>query len=100
MHNDGDKRGDPVRANGERYDPLGFSRAAFCGRALKVVSALIVLAALAASIPALARADFPLASLLIYVIGMGFVTMPLVLLHEYLLKLHRERVAHARQAPG
>ena len=100
MHNNGDRRGDGVRADGEQYDPLGFGRAAFCGRALKAVIALIALAALAASIPALARADFPLASLLIYVIGMGFVTMPLMLFHEYLLKVHQERVAHARQALG
>ena len=100
MHNDGDRRGDEARADGERYDPLGFRRAAFCGRVLKAVIVLIALAALAASIPALARVDFPLASLLIYVIGMGFVTMPLVLFHEYLLKVHQERVAHARQAPG
>ena len=53
---------------------------------LKAVIALIAVAAVAASVPALARADFPLASLLIYSIGMGFIAMPLVLYYELLLK--------------
>jgi len=97
MHDNGDKRDS---AEGERYDPQGFRRADVCGRALKAVIALIALTALAASIPALSRADFPLGSLLIYVLGMGFVTMPLLLLHEYLIKVHGARVAHARQATG
>jgi hypothetical protein len=69
--------------------------AAFCGRALKAVMVLIALAALAASIPALSRADFPLASLLIYVIGMAFVAIPLLLYHEYLLKLCGQPAAPA-----
>ena len=84
MQNNGDKRA-PMRANGERDDALG-ARTALCGRALKVVIALIVLAAVAASVPALARADFPLMSLLIYSIGMGFIAIPLLLYHEWLLK--------------
>jgi hypothetical protein len=100
MHSNGDQRDNSRENDGERYDPLGFRRAAFWGRALKVVIALIAMAAVAASVPALSRADFPVASLLIYVIGMGFVTMPLLLFHEYLLKTHQQRVAHARQAPG
>jgi hypothetical protein len=44
---------------------------------------------------ALARADFPLASLLIYVMGMAFVAIPLLLYHEYLLKLCGEPAAPA-----
>lgn len=97
MHRDGDKRAKSAGDESGRDDPLGFRRAALCGRALKAVMALIAVAALAASVPALLRADFPLASLLIYVIGMAFITMPLMLYHEYLLKLHQEQVARARR---
>ena len=84
MQNNRDKRA-TMRAEEERDDFHG-ARAAMCGRALKVVIALIALAAVAASVPALARADFPLTSLLIYAIGMGFVAMPLCLYYELLLK--------------
>ena len=84
MQNNGDERA-TMRAQQERDDSLA-ARAALCGRALKVVIALIALVAVAASVPALWRADFPLASLLIYTIGMGFVAMPLCLYHELLLK--------------
>jgi len=84
MQNNGDKRA-TTRADEERDDSLA-ARTAFCGRALKAVIALIAVAAVAASVPALARADFPLASLLIYSIGMGFIAMPLVLYYELLLK--------------
>ena len=74
-----------MRATDERDEVLA-ARAAFWGRTLKVVIALIALVAIAASVPALSRADFPLASLLIYTIGMAFVAMPLCLYHELLLK--------------
>ena len=96
MHNNGDRRG-TAGAQDDQDDPLGLQRAAFCGRALKAVMALVALLAVAAAIPDLANYDFPLASLLIYVIGMAFVTMPLLLFHEHLLKSHRERVAHGRR---
>ena len=89
MQNNGDKRA-TMRAKEARDDSLA-ARTAFCGRALKVVIALIALIAVAASVPALSRADFPLASLLIYSIGMGFIAMPLCLYYELLLK---------RQMPG
>jgi hypothetical protein len=94
MQNNRDKRA-TARQDHRRHDPLGARRAAFCGRALKAVMVLIALAALAASIPALSRADFPLASLLIYVIGMAFVAIPLLLYHEYLLKLCGQPAAPA-----
>ena len=94
MQNNGDKRA-TARQDDQRHDPLGARRAAFCGRALKAVMVLIALAALAASIPSLARADFPLASLLIYVIGTAFVAMPLLLYHEYLLKMGGQPAAAA-----
>jgi hypothetical protein len=84
MQNNGDKRA-TMRAKKER-DDFQDARAVYCGRALKVVIALIAVAAVAASVPALARADFPLTSLLIYTIGMGFVAMPLCLYYEVLLK--------------
>ena len=84
MQDNGDKRA-TMRAEEERDESLG-ARAAFCGRVLKAVIALIAVAAVAASVPALARADFPLASLLIYSIGMGFIAMPLCLYYELLLK--------------
>jgi len=86
MQDNGDKRAS-MRATveQERDASLG-ARAAFCARALKVLVGLIAVAAVGASVPALARADFPLASLLIYTIGMGFVVMPLLLYHEVLLK--------------
>ena len=84
MQNNGDKRA-TMRAKEERED-IAAERAALCGRALKVVIALIAMAAVIASVPALSRADFPLASLLIYTIGMGFVAMPLCLYYEVLLK--------------
>ncbi|MBS0450485.1 MAG: hypothetical protein JSS14_04175 [Proteobacteria bacterium] len=85
MHKkNGDKRA-TMRATEDRGDSSA-ARVAFYGRALKVVIALIALAAVAASVPALSRADFPLASLLIYTIGMGFIAMPLCLYHELLLK--------------
>jgi len=84
MQNNGDKRA-TMRAK-EELDGSLAARAAFCGRALKVVIALVALIALAASVPALSRADFPLASLLIYALGMGFIAMPLCLYHELLLK--------------
>ena len=84
MHKNGDRRA-TKRATEERDDVLA-ARAASCGRALKVVIALIALVAAGASVPALSRADFPLASLLIYAIGMGFIAMPLCLYYELLLK--------------
>ena len=84
MPDNGDKRA-TMRAKEERDDSLA-ARAAFAARALKTVIALIALIAIAASVPALSRADFPLASLLIFTIGMGFVAMPLCLYHELLLK--------------
>ena len=85
MQNNGDKRA-PMRATQEEQDASLGARAAFCARALKVIGGFIALVAVAASVPALARADFPLASLLIYTIGMGFIVMPLLLYHEVLLK--------------
>ena len=84
MQDNGDKRAS-MRADEERDELLG-ARAAKCGRALKLVIGLIAVAAVLASVPALSRADFPLASLLIYTIGMGFVAMPLCLYYEVLLK--------------
>lgn len=84
MHKNGDRRA-TTRATQAHEDVLA-ARAAFYGRALKAVIALIALIAMAAAVPALSRADFPLASLLIYAIGMGFVAMPLCLYHEWLLK--------------
>lgn len=94
MQNNGDKRA-TTRANEERDDSSLGARAAFCGRALKAVIALIALAAVAASVPALARADFPLTSLLIYAIGMGFIAMPLCLYYELLLKRHAQGMGDA-----
>lgn len=84
MQNNGDKRA-TRRANEERDDSRG-TRAAWCGRVLKAVIALIAVAAAVACVPALARADFPLAGLLIFCIGMGFIAMPLCLYYEVLLK--------------
>ncbi|HYP70577.1 MAG TPA: hypothetical protein VEP93_06800 [Variovorax sp.] len=84
MQNNGDKRA-TMRAKEERDDSTA-ARAALCGRALKAVIALIAVIAVVASVPALSRADFPLASLLIYTIGMGFIAMPLCLYYEVLLK--------------
>ncbi|MFC5607488.1 hypothetical protein [Variovorax soli] len=75
-----------MRAKKEGRDNSLDARAAFCGRALKAVIALIALVAVVVSVPALSRADFPLASLLIYCIGMGFIAMPLCLYHELLLQ--------------
>ena len=85
MHNNGDERA-TMRAREKARDDSLDARAAFCGRALKAVIALIALVAVVVSVPALSRADFPLASLLIYCIGMGFIAMPLCLYHELLLK--------------
>lgn len=85
MQENGDKRAS-MRATEEEQDASLGARAAFCARALKVIIGFIALVAVATSVPALARADFPLASLLIYTIGMGFVVMPLLLYHEVLLK--------------
>jgi hypothetical protein len=85
MHNNGDERA-TMRAKKDGRDNSLDARAAFCGRALKAVIALIALVAVVVSVPALSRADFPLASLLIYCIGMGFIAMPLCLYHELLLQ--------------
>ena len=74
-----------MRATEGRDDFLA-ARAAAWGRALKAVIALVALVAVIASVPALSRADFPLASLLIYTLGMGFIAMPLCLYYELLLK--------------
>lgn len=90
MDHDGDK-GD---------DRPGHLRAAFTGRALKAVIAIIAIGAAAASIPYWGSADFPVMSLIIYVAGMVFVAMPLCMYHELLLKAHEERVADARLLQG
>ena len=85
MQNNGDKRA-TMRATEEQRDASLGARAAFCARALKVIIGLIAVIAVAMAVPALARADFPLTSLLVYTIGMGFIVMPLLLYHEVLLK--------------
>lgn len=85
MDHDGDK-GD---------DRAGHLRAAFMGRALKAVIAIIAIGAAAASIPYWGSADFPVMSLIIYVAGMVFVAMPLCMYYELLLKAHEERMASA-----
>ena len=98
MDNDGDKGESEL--DRQQYDPLGYLRTTFLRNALKGVSAVIAAGAAVASIPYWGGADFPVTSLIIYVAGMGFVTMPLCLYYESLLKSHQERVAHARQVQG
>jgi hypothetical protein len=93
MDHDGDKGDD----RSEGYDRSGYLRAAFMGNALKAAIAVIAAGAAAASIPYWGGADFPLASLIIYVAGMVFVAMPLCMYYESLLKSHQERVAQARR---
>lgn len=82
MHNNGDRRG-TMRASGEHGD-------AGCARALKAVITLIAVVAAIVSAPALARAEFPMAGLLVYCIGMGFIAMPLCLYDEWLKKRHAQ----------
>ena len=85
MHNYGDMRA-TLRARARQDGEYLVARIAFCKRALRAVIMLIATVAVLASVPALSRADFPLASLLIFTIGMGFVAMPLCLYYEVLLK--------------
>ena len=102
MDDDGDK-GDRIgssRLDREKYGPPGDLRTTFVRNALRGVTAVIAIGAAAAAIPSWGSADFPVARLIIYVAGMGFVTMPLCLYYEALLKSHEERVAHARHAHG
>jgi hypothetical protein len=103
MDHDGDKgddRSEDSDPEREGCDRTGYLRAAFMGNALKAVIAVIAAGAAAASIPYWGSADFPLASLIIYVAGMVFVAMPLCMYYELLLKSHEERVAQARRVPG
>jgi hypothetical protein len=95
-----DQNGDKGDDRSEGYDRTGYLRAAFMGNALKAVIAVIAAGAAAASVPYWGSADFPLASLIIYVAGMVFVAMPLCMYYESLLKSHEERVAQARRAGG
>jgi hypothetical protein len=98
MDHDGDKGGDRSEDSSperEGLDRPGYQRAAFTGRALKAVIAIIAIGAAAASIPYWGSADFPVTSLIIYVAGMVFVAMPLCMYYEVLLKVHEERVASA-----
>ncbi|RZL86193.1 MAG: hypothetical protein EOP82_30880 [Variovorax sp.] len=82
------------------YDPAGYSRTTWMHHVLWAAIAVITLGALAASIPSWGSTDFPVASLIIYVAGMVFVTMPLCLCYESMLKAHEARVAQARQFRG
>ncbi|MDM0114199.1 hypothetical protein QTI66_18745 [Variovorax sp. J22R133] len=97
MEIDGGKR-EYSRADSEKFDPQGLRRTTFMGRALKAVMAIITIAAVLACIPYRDGADFPMMGLLIYVIGMAFVTMPLCLWYEWLLKVHQENVTRAQLA--
>jgi hypothetical protein len=103
MDRDGDKgddRSEDSSREREGFDRPGYLRAACMGRALKTVIAIIAIGAAAASIPYWGSADFPVTSLIIYVAGMVFVAMPLCVYYESLLKVHEERVAHARLLQG
>ncbi|RST56044.1 hypothetical protein [Variovorax sp. MHTC-1] len=98
MDHDGDKgddRSEDSSPEREGHDRPGYQRAAFMGRALKAVIAIIAVGAAAASIPYWGSADFPVTSLIVYVAGMVFVAMPLCMYYEVLLKVHEERVASA-----
>ena len=85
MHNYGDMRA-ALRARAGHDGEVLVARIALCKRALRAVIMLIAALAVLAAVPALSRADFPLASLLIFTIGMGFVAMPLCLYYEFLIK--------------
>lgn len=89
MQNYGDMRA-ALRARAGHDGNSLAARIALCKRALRASIMLIAAVAVLASVPALSRADFPLASLLIFTIGMGAVAMPLCLYYESLLK----RLAH------
>lgn len=64
----------------------GAARIAFMRSALRIVIAIIAGIAAVASIPYWGGAHFPVTSLVIYVAGMVFVTMPLCLYYESLLE--------------
>lgn len=87
-----------VRLDARSCDPQGYQRTTRMRRALQCVVALIVLGAAFASFPYWEGADFPLMSLLVYVIGMGFVTMPLCMYYEWLCQAHARRVEQVRNA--
>jgi hypothetical protein len=99
MHSNPDP-GPFSRLDRETYDPLGYRRTTLMRGVLWVVGALVAAAALAASLPYWGGADFPVASVVIYVAGMVFITMPLCMLHEWLLQAHEQKIARAKQSQG
>lgn len=87
-----------IRLDARSCDPQGYRRTTLMRRTLQCVIALIVAGAAFASIPYWESPDFPLMSLLVYVIGMGFVTMPLCMYYEWLCQAHARRVEQVRDA--
>jgi hypothetical protein len=96
MQNDGDDKRFGAKDDGMRFDPNGYMRAERCSRALVGMIVGVSMLALALAAGDLSRADFPLKGVLVFVIGLGFGGIPLLLYHEYLLKDHAAHVARAR----
>jgi len=94
METDGGKRNEP-RADSEKFDPRGVRQTTLVGFALNGVMVVITIAALLACIPYWGGSDFPMMGLLIFVIGMAFVTMPMCLWYEWLLKRYGQNVERA-----
>lgn len=86
--------------DGRTYDPPGYLRVRLLRHALTTVMALIGLGALAVSVPYWDGSGFPVPSLVVYVAGMVFVTMPLCMYYESLLLSHRQRTAQAKRQRG
>ncbi|MDM0043465.1 hypothetical protein QTH91_03140 [Variovorax dokdonensis] len=96
MQNIGDNKRQGAEDDGMRFDPDGYLRAERCSRALVGTIVGVSMLALALAAGDISRADFPLMGLLVFVIGLAFGGIPLLLYHEYLLKDHAAHVARAR----
>lgn len=96
MHNVGDTS-DCSDQDGRTYDPPGYLRVRLLRHALTAVMALIGLGALAVSVPYWDGSGFPVPSLVVYVAGMVFVTMPLCMYYESRLLSHQQRTALAKR---